>query len=219
MKKNPQRMCVACRERKNKSELIRVVLLPDGRVEIDPGGKMAGRGAYVCKNNECLEAACKAHRIEKSLKGKAGDEIADQLKAALDLNEKEPVSVAEGPRKSSYGKADGPVSQKAVTEDRILSFLGLAVKAGQVVSGADAVLAASGKDRVCLFIASEDAAEGTSRLVSRISEDRKIPLYRFSSKSRLGQQLGKRDRAVVAVTDKNFAEQLIRMLNEYVLTK
>ncbi len=215
MKKIPQRLCVSCRERRNKSDLIRVVLLADGRVEVDPTGKMPGRGAYVCKSNDCLEAACKAHRIEKSLKGISREGMSDQLKAVM--NHAGDRNAPSGKRKSDpFGSSGASHTGKAVSEEKILSFMGLATRAGQVVSGADAVSAASGKNKVFLFIAADDSAEGTLRLLKRISEDKGIPIRRFSSKNKLGLRLGKRDRAVVAITDKNFADQLIRLLDEYV---
>ncbi len=218
MKKIPQRLCVSCRERKNKSDLIRVVLLADGRVEVDPTGKMPGRGAYVCKNEDCLKAACKAHRIEKSLKGVSQEGMSDQLKAVME----ESASAISFPAKrgSVRGDPSGPKDgNNAVSEEKILSFIGLAARAGQVISGADAVSAATGKSKVFLFIAADDSAEGTLRLIKRISGDKGIPVRVFSSKNKLGVQLGKRDRAVVALTDKNFADQLIRLLDEHVKTE
>jgi len=81
MKKIPQRMCVACRERRNKRELIRIVLMPDGQVVVDPTGKKPGRGVYTCKNKNCLAQAVKAHRIEKGLKTEVASETIEQLLA------------------------------------------------------------------------------------------------------------------------------------------
>ena len=54
-KKIPMRMCSGCRESKPKSELIRVVRTPDGNIVVDKTGKVSGRGAYLCKNEECLK--------------------------------------------------------------------------------------------------------------------------------------------------------------------
>ena len=51
-KKIPQRQCMGCRERKAKREMIRVVRGTDGNVSLDFGGKMNGRGAYICPNPE-----------------------------------------------------------------------------------------------------------------------------------------------------------------------
>ncbi len=79
MKKVPMRMCVACRERKPKKELIRIVLLPSGLVEVDPGGKKPGRGAYICKSRTCLERALAAHRIERGLKREVAPEVLEAL--------------------------------------------------------------------------------------------------------------------------------------------
>mgnify|MGYP002734890718 CR=1 FL=1 len=54
-KKIPQRQCMGCRERKAKREMIRVVRGTDGHVSLDFGGKMNGRGAYICPNADCLK--------------------------------------------------------------------------------------------------------------------------------------------------------------------
>ena len=67
VKKIPQRMCTGCMEMKPKKELIRVVKNKDGEVSIDFTGKKPGRGAYICKNIECLEKACKTKRLSKNL--------------------------------------------------------------------------------------------------------------------------------------------------------
>ena len=48
-KKIPMRMCVGCREMKEKRDLIRIVRTPDGEAVLDPTGKRSGRGAYVCR--------------------------------------------------------------------------------------------------------------------------------------------------------------------------
>ncbi|WP_438318626.1 RNase P modulator RnpM [Candidatus Caldatribacterium sp. SIUC1] len=55
MKKVPIRMCLSCRERKEKKFLVRVVRTLQGTLEVDPTGKRAGRGAYVCPVPECVE--------------------------------------------------------------------------------------------------------------------------------------------------------------------
>lgn len=82
-KKVPLRICVGCQELKNKKELLRIVLTPEGAVEIDRTGKKAGRGAYVCPSAECLEKAYKEHRLERSLKTKVSSEIYEALRQEL----------------------------------------------------------------------------------------------------------------------------------------
>lgn len=69
IKKKPQRTCVVCKTCKDKSELIRIVLKPDGSVAFDPSGKLAGRGAYLCKDQACIEAELKkSGRLSKGLR-------------------------------------------------------------------------------------------------------------------------------------------------------
>ena len=64
VKKIPLRMCTGCMEMKPKKELIRIVKTPDEDVCVDLTGKKSGRGAYICKNIECLEKAFKTKRLE-----------------------------------------------------------------------------------------------------------------------------------------------------------
>ena len=56
----PMRKCTGCNEMKPKKELVRVVRSPEGEVSLDLTGKKPGRGAYVCRNLECLKKARKA---------------------------------------------------------------------------------------------------------------------------------------------------------------
>ena len=67
-KHTPERTCVACRQKKAKWELLRIVRTPQGGLEIDPGGKMAGRGAYLCRLKECWEEGLKKKRLDRALK-------------------------------------------------------------------------------------------------------------------------------------------------------
>ena len=57
-----------------KRELTRIVRKPDGQVTIDPTGKMAGRGAYLCSNKRCWLAALRKKSIERALKAPLTDE-------------------------------------------------------------------------------------------------------------------------------------------------
>lgn len=63
-KKIPQRMCISCREMKNKKELLRIACF-EGKVSYDPTGKAPGRGAYICSSNDCISRACKYKLLEK----------------------------------------------------------------------------------------------------------------------------------------------------------
>ena len=78
-KKIPQRQCMGCRERKAKRELIRVVRGTDGVVSLDFGGKMNGRGAYICPDAECLKKAIRSKALDRSLEVTIPEEVYDRL--------------------------------------------------------------------------------------------------------------------------------------------
>ena len=82
-KKIPTRMCVGCREMKEKRELLRVVHTPDGTVFLDRTGKANGRGAYVCKRAQCLQKAVKTRQLERALSCPISQEVFESLQKAM----------------------------------------------------------------------------------------------------------------------------------------
>lgn len=83
VKKVPLRMCTGCMEMKPKKELIRIVKSPEGEVSVDLTGKKSGRGAYICKDIECLEKAFKAKRLSRNLDISIDNEIYDRLRKEI----------------------------------------------------------------------------------------------------------------------------------------
>lgn len=79
-KKIPLRQCVGCGEMKGKKEMLRVVKTAEGPICLDATGKKNGRGAYLCKQEECLQKACKNKGLERSFKMSIPQEVYDQLK-------------------------------------------------------------------------------------------------------------------------------------------
>ena len=79
IKRVPLRKCVGCGEMKPKNELVRVVKSPEGELSLDPTGKKAGRGAYVCTDPACLAASRKAKRLEKAFACRVPDALYDEL--------------------------------------------------------------------------------------------------------------------------------------------
>jgi uncharacterized protein len=77
----PQRTCVACRSTSAKREFIRLVRTPEGRVEVDPTGKKAGRGAYLCGQLKCWDIALNKNRLSLALKTAVSAEDSDRLRA------------------------------------------------------------------------------------------------------------------------------------------
>jgi predicted RNA-binding protein YlxR (DUF448 family) len=87
VKKVPMRKCVGCQELKNKKDLLRIVALPSGLIEVDRTGKKSGRGVYVCDNIECFKKAYESHGLERSLKRPVSREVYDALKEMIEHGE------------------------------------------------------------------------------------------------------------------------------------
>jgi len=83
MKKIPQRTCMGCNEKKNKTDLIRIVKNSNGEINIDRTGKMQGRGAYICDDIACLEKAIKSKRIERVFESTIENEIYENLRGVI----------------------------------------------------------------------------------------------------------------------------------------
>lgn len=87
IKKIPMRKCTGCGETKPKKELVRVIKSVDDEVSMDLTGKKNGRGAYICKSNECLAKAIKTKALERSLSIKIDETVYEQLRKELMTNE------------------------------------------------------------------------------------------------------------------------------------
>lgn len=83
MKKVVQRMCMGCNTKKDKSDLIRVVMNKEGDISIDKTGKLSGRGAYICDNIDCLEKVIKSKRLERVFDTKIDEEIYKNLRGVI----------------------------------------------------------------------------------------------------------------------------------------
>ena len=73
------RMCVGCREMKEKRELLRIVKNAEGQISFDRVGKAPGRGAYICRSAECLEKAVRQRQLERALETRIDESVFAQL--------------------------------------------------------------------------------------------------------------------------------------------
>ena len=64
----PERTCVACRVKRPKRELLRIVRTPAGTIAVDENGKLNGRGAYLCRQRACWERALARHILDRALR-------------------------------------------------------------------------------------------------------------------------------------------------------
>ncbi|HZJ77756.1 MAG TPA: YlxR family protein [Clostridia bacterium] len=83
----PLRKCTGCNGDKPKKELVRVVKSPEGEISLDLSGKKQGRGAYVCRDINCVKKARKAKRFEKAFKCQIPEDVFEQIERELEQNE------------------------------------------------------------------------------------------------------------------------------------
>ena len=83
VKKVPMRKCVGCGEMKNKKEMMRVIKTADEQFLLDMTGKQNGRGAYLCKSEECLKKAIKSKGLERSFKQSIPKEVYETLEKEM----------------------------------------------------------------------------------------------------------------------------------------
>lgn len=62
------RQCIGCQEMKSKKEMMRILRTTENEIVLDTTGRKNGRGAYLCKNPECLRKADKIQSLERSFK-------------------------------------------------------------------------------------------------------------------------------------------------------
>lgn len=95
-----------------------------------------------------------------------------------------------------------------------LSLLGLAMKAGKVVSGEFAVEKHVKEGKAYLVLVAEDASNNTRKSAHDMCTFYKVPIYDIGTKEELGRAIGKEYRALIAVTDENFAQAMTKKLEQ-----
>ena len=84
VRKIPMRQCMGCNEHKPKADLLRVVRSPEGTISLDTTGRASGRGAYLCRDVQCLRRARKSRRIENTLECTIPEEVWDRMEEELE---------------------------------------------------------------------------------------------------------------------------------------
>ncbi len=84
-KKPVLRRCAGCMQYMDKKELYRFFLSDTGVICIDESNKAGGRGAYICKNKDCLEKAFKRHALDRSFKIKLQNDEYNRLLELINI--------------------------------------------------------------------------------------------------------------------------------------
>jgi len=87
----PLRSCIACRNKTAKRELLRIVALQDGGIAFDSGGKLSGRGAYLCSTCAGDADNIRKGRLEHTLRTGIADAQWQEVAAVLKAQVKAPI--------------------------------------------------------------------------------------------------------------------------------
>lgn len=98
--------------------------------------------------------------------------------------------------------------------DRVLSALSIAAKAGRISSGETAVLSDIRSFKSCLVLIAGDASGGTKKKFDDKSTFYEVPCYIYATKKELAHAIGKEERSVVSVNDEGLADKIIERLEE-----
>jgi len=79
VRRAPTRTCVACRTARDKRDLVRIVRTPSGQLNIDETGRLAGRGAYLCRDAACWTTALERGALARALEAP----VTAELRAAM----------------------------------------------------------------------------------------------------------------------------------------
>ena len=90
---------------------------------------------------------------------------------------------------------------------RLLELLGLAARAGAVITGTDAVRRAVREGEVARVFLASDAAAGQVGKLTPLLDARRVPYHALSSRNDLGRAVGRGPVSALGLTNQNFARR------------
>lgn len=97
-------------------------------------------------------------------------------------------------------------------QDKVLSMIGLATKAGRTVSGEFSVENAVRSGKAYLVIVATDASDNTKKKFRDKCTFYKVPIYFYGEKEQIGKAMGKEQRSSMAILDEGFANTVSQRL-------
>jgi uncharacterized protein len=176
------RRCAVSRERRARADMIRFVVDPEGRVAVDILGRLPGRGLWLSADRDVVNRAVARNMFARALARSAAG-----------------VPVRADPE---LGRR---VEERLAA--RCLDLIGLARRAGQVVTGHDQVEAALRAGRVALLLAARDGAAAGRRRLRALAPE--LPLLCGFDRGELGGALGRDEVVHAALLPGGLARRLL----------
>ncbi len=187
-KEKPQRSCLGCRKSCDRDALIRFVLSPQDELLPDIEAKLPGRGAYTCVSETCLRTALKQRQFSRAFK-----------REVLTVAPDEMITLVGG-----------------IMQRRVLGYIGLANKSGQVISGGSMVSdAIRSGNKPGLILLATDVSESIGEKIELLAAVHHTACFHILKKDDYGNILGKAPRSAVAIKTGGFVAQLRYEIERY----
>lgn len=184
----PQRSCICCKLCRDKGELIRFVLSPDGEVLPDLDSKLSGRGAYTCIKRDCLMQAVSKGQFKRAFKQNITVMQTEQMAAHVEK----------------------------LLFDRMIGLIGLANKAGNVSGGGSMVIEAlRARTKPGLILLASDISGPIGAKIQSIADANHVPILTAVSKNDFGSILGKAPRSAISIKAGGFVNNIIKNVLRY----
>lgn len=95
---------------------------------------------------------------------------------------------------------------------KFLTMLGFAMKSGKIITGDDTCEMFMKKRKIKLLIVAADASENTKDKFRFLTRQAEVQIIEISTKEELSQAIGKYNRAVIGITDRKFANALLKLV-------
>lgn len=102
-------------------------------------------------------------------------------------------------------------------KNKVFSYIGLAMKSGNVASGTYATEKAIKEYKAYVVIVADDVSDNTRKRYENMCEYYEVPLYFYGTKDELGHAIGKEYRASLAIVDQGLANAVIKNINQEVV--
>lgn len=99
-----------------------------------------------------------------------------------------------------------------IRQNKAFGLIGLATKAGKVVCGTDAAIECIKKYKAKLLIIAKDSSEKTKENFRFLCEKYNVPIVELADKDSLSNAIGNKNKAIIVIKDKNFAEEIYRII-------
>lgn len=96
---------------------------------------------------------------------------------------------------------------------KVLGLLGLCTKAGDICFGTDACIDLITKKKIKLLIVAEDASDRTKRNLEFICNNNDTKICFYGKIEELSKAIGRNNKAVIGIKNKNFANQIEKIIN------